>query len=109
MDCAAVIDSLSSFAPKALCLEEMLGVSVPAGAIFYGKPRRRLEVLFDAALRDETTRAAARLYELIRGGETPSAHYEKKCESCSLMSLCLPKVTGATKSVSKYLSRVFME
>ncbi len=94
---------------QALCLEEMLGVSVTAGAIFYGKPRRRLEVLFDAALRDETTRTAARLHELIRGGKTPPAHYEKKCESCSLMSFCLPKVTGATKNVNKYLSRVFME
>lgn len=94
---------------QALCLEEMLGVSVPAGAIFYGKPRRRLEVLFDAALRDETTRAAARLHELIQSGKTPQARYEKKCESCSLMSLCMPKVTGSRKSVSKYLSQALME
>ncbi len=26
---------------QALCLEEMLGVEVPTGAIFYGQPRRR--------------------------------------------------------------------
>ncbi len=89
---------------QAMCLEEMMGVEVPAGAMFYGKPRRRLEVVFDATLRDETTRAAARLHELIRGGKTPVARYEKKCESCSLMSICMPKVTGSTKSVGKYLA-----
>ena len=94
---------------QALCLEEMMGVQVPTGAIFYGKPRRRLEVVFDATLRDETTRAAARLHELIRGGKTPVARYEKKCESCSLMSLCLPKVTGSTKSVGKYLANACRE
>jgi len=87
----------------------MMGVQVPTGAIFYGKPRRRLEVVFDATLRDETTRAAARLHELIRGGKTPVARYEKKCESCSLMSLCLPKVTGSTKSVGKYLANACRE
>ncbi|MDP2997331.1 MAG: Dna2/Cas4 domain-containing protein, partial [Bryobacterales bacterium] len=36
---------------QALCLEEMLGVTVPAGALFYGKPRRRLDVAFTEELR----------------------------------------------------------
>jgi len=36
---------------QALCLEEMLGATVPAGAIFYGVTRRREEVVFDDALR----------------------------------------------------------
>src|SRR5438876_1939248 len=35
---------------QALCLEEMLRVSVPAGALFYGRTRRRAEVIFDEAL-----------------------------------------------------------
>ena len=94
---------------QAMCLEEMMRTPVPAGAMFYGKPRRRLDVAFDDALRLETAEAARRFHELVTSGRTPFAMYSKKCESCSLMSLCIPKVTGATKSVSKYLSRVFME
>jgi len=31
---------------QALCLEEMLQTDIPRGAIFYGSPRRRLEVAF---------------------------------------------------------------
>jgi CRISPR-associated exonuclease Cas4 len=37
---------------QALCLEEILGVSVPAGALFYGQSRRRADV-------PSTTRCAA--------------------------------------------------
>jgi CRISPR-associated exonuclease Cas4 len=89
---------------QALCLEEMLAVDIPAGALYYGKPKRRLEVLFDAKLRHVTETAALRLHELIRSNTTPKARYQKKCESCSLISLCLPKATGARRSVSSYLA-----
>jgi CRISPR-associated exonuclease Cas4 len=91
---------------QALCIEEMLGVAVPVGAIFYGKPRRRLEVIFDADIRKRTEQAAFRLHDLFRSGQTPPARYEKKCENCSLTDLCMPKVTGTAKSVAKYLSRM---
>lgn len=91
---------------QALCIEEMLSVAVPAGAIYYGKPHRRLEVVFDAALREKTKHAATRLHELIRAGKTPPARFEKKCKSCSLFDICMPRVTDASKSVSKYLARM---
>jgi CRISPR-associated exonuclease Cas4 len=89
---------------QALCLEEMLGTAVPAGALFYGKSRRRQDVVFDAELRAEMEAAANRLHELVRSGKTPPARYEKKCESCSLMNICMPKVTGARKSARKYMA-----
>lgn len=94
---------------QAICLEEMLGVAVPEGAIFYGKNRRRLAVSFDEKLRRETVEAATRLHELVRSGKTPPARYENKCESCSLVNLCLPKVTGDEKKVGGYLLRMLAE
>jgi CRISPR-associated exonuclease Cas4 len=36
---------------QALCLEEMLNVPIPSGALYYGKTARRLEVAFDESLR----------------------------------------------------------
>ena len=56
---------------QALCLEEMLNIAVPEGALFYGKNRRRAEVVFDIPLRKETEDAAIRLHELIASGRTP--------------------------------------
>jgi CRISPR-associated exonuclease Cas4 len=90
---------------QALCLEEMLGVPVPAGALFYGKIRRREEVAIDAALRRVTLEAIERLHELIASGRTPPARREKKCDRCSLLHLCLPGVLEGSESASRYLRR----
>ncbi len=91
---------------QALCLEEMLGVTVPEGALFYGKTARRQAVVFDDSLRQETEKAAERLHELFRLRSTPKAVYVKnKCRQCSLVDVCLPKQTGTSRSVSQWLAR----
>lgn len=94
---------------QAMCLEEMLNCSIASGALFYGKIRRRQEVEFDADLKREVEDASARLHRLVRSGRTPAARYEKKCDSCSLVNLCMPKVAGAGKKVGAYLSRMLTE
>jgi CRISPR-associated exonuclease Cas4 len=91
---------------QAICLEEMLDVSVPNGAIFYGRTRRRLDVSFDDNLRRETEEAAKRAHDLIDSGITPPPVYEKRCESCSLIGECLPKGIGRRSSVKRYLTRM---
>ena len=87
---------------QALCLEEMLGAAVPAGALFYGATRRRLDVTFDPALRRETEEAAARLHQLFESRITPRAAREPKCDHCSLVDQCLPKVTAPGRSVAAW-------
>jgi len=94
---------------QALCLEEMMDVSVPDGALFYGKTRRRLDVVFDGTLRKLTEATAMRLHELIEYGRTPRPVYAKKCDSCSLAGMCLPKTMGKRKSVKRYLSGAMRE
>lgn len=90
---------------QALCLEEMLQIAVPAGAIFYGRTRRRMEVMFDEPLRHLTLNTIRRLHELIASRRTPSAHREKKCERCSLRFLCMPDVLDGSESASRYVNR----
>jgi CRISPR-associated exonuclease Cas4 len=93
---------------QAICLEEMLSVSVPNGAIFYGRTRHRLDVAFDEVLRNETEEAAKRAHELIASGITPPPVYEKRCERCSLIGECLPKASGKEGSVKRYLTRMMV-
>jgi CRISPR-associated exonuclease Cas4 len=90
---------------QAMCLEEMLNVSIPAGALFYGKTRRRLDVSFDRRLRDKTEEAAKNVHALFESGRTPEAVYAKRCESCSLIAQCLPKTMGKHRSVKRYLAK----
>lgn len=89
---------------QALCLEEMLDASVPKGALYYGKSRRRLEVALGSALREETETACVRLRELLASGRTPPARREKKCNDCSLLEICKPEALGL--SVERYLGKL---
>ncbi|MBM4306882.1 MAG: CRISPR-associated protein Cas4 [Deltaproteobacteria bacterium] len=91
---------------QAICLEEMLSVSVSIGAIFYGRTRRRFDVSFDDSLRKETEETAKGTHRLIKSGRTPPPVYEKRCERCSLIHECLPKAIGKKPSVKRYLTRM---
>ena len=91
---------------QALCLEEMLNVEIPEGSLFYGQTRRREDVTFDEKLRRETEEAAKKVHELIESGITPKAEYSAKCKKCSLLELCLPKVSS---KASNYLLKVMEE
>jgi CRISPR-associated exonuclease Cas4 len=91
---------------QALCLEEMLGVTIPAGALFYGATRRRLEVAFTPELRTLVAATAARLHVLLAAGVTPLAEYAKaKCDPCSLLELCQPRISGQRR-VADYLRQM---
>jgi len=89
---------------QAICLEEMLGVAIPVGQLFYGGNRRRTDVEFDAKLRAITSAAAMRFHALMAAGATPPAVREKKCDTCSLLSLCLPDAMRL-RSAAGYLQR----
>jgi CRISPR-associated exonuclease Cas4 len=94
---------------QALCLEEMLDVSIEAGALFYGKTRRRLDVMFDDGLRDKTIETARQLHEMISSGITPPPRYTKKCDACSFISLCLPKAIEKKRTVSSWVKRMIQK
>ena len=90
---------------QALCLEEMLGISVQTGALFYGKEQRRHKVIFDQRLRDLTADCALRLHSMIAVGRVPRAARAAKCERCSLLELCMPSAVDPSRSASTYMER----
>lgn len=94
---------------QAMCLEEMLGLPLREGALFYGKIQRRHNVEFGHMLREDTRSAARRLHELVESGITPPARKEPKCRSCSLLNLCLPEAGGSRRSVKRYLSGAIVD
>jgi CRISPR-associated exonuclease Cas4 len=94
---------------QGLCLEEMFGVSIGGGALFYGTNRRRTRVEFDTGLRGQTESLACRMHALYLAGVTPPAEYAKKCESCSLMERCMPRMSTRRRDVARYLATALRE
>lgn len=90
---------------QAMCLEEIFGCAVAEGALYYGEPRRRTAVAFGAKLRARTEDIALRMHQLYQAGSTPNASYQPKCDSCSLMTRCLPRLLAKSPSISRYFAR----
>ena len=87
---------------QAMCLEEMLCCEIPAGALYYGEPRRRTEIWFTPELRQEVQTLCAEMHALYERGHTPKVKPTKGCNACSLKELCLPKLMRK-RSVADYL------
>jgi CRISPR-associated exonuclease Cas4 len=94
---------------QAICLEEMLDVEIPEGAIFYGKTRHRMSVIFDEELRKKTEDTAQRFHTLVESGRTPKPVYESRCDSCSVYEQCLPKTVEKGRSIDKYFFDIVRE
>ena len=92
---------------QAVCLEEMLGVEVPEGAVFHGEPRRRTEVRFTPELRAKLEAACARAREITSGAASPRRNAGRHCKSCSLNEFCMPEDTGAGDRSARYVAGLY--
>ena len=88
---------------QAICLEEMLGVSVAEGDLYYWETRRREHVSLDPDLRLRVWRLAEKMHVAFAEGGTPHAEKGKRCRLCSVVDLCLPQLTIRPQSVRKYV------
>lgn len=78
---------------QAICLEEMLCCPpIERAYLFYGVTRHREEVMLTDGLREEVERMLIEMRELYERGHTPRVKTSKKCQSCSLRDICLPKL-----------------
>lgn len=95
----------------AMCLEEMLGVGIHRGGIWYGRHRRRDEVFFDPALRDRCRETVQAVHRIRSADRLPVAEDDSRCSECQLSPMCLPERSSAlSPSASDYVeSEVFAE
>lgn len=92
---------------QALCLEEMFGVVVEKGALYWHGSRERKEVVFTDAMRSQVEAVAASVHELLAGRSLPSPVNDKRCDKCSLNESCLPKPVAETGQVRRALRALF--
>ena len=93
-----------------LCLEEMFGVTINSGQLYYLQEHRRTDVVMNEALRKKTIALIERIRVIQETGMTPAAEYGKrKCDNCSLVDECMPKSVGnGGKQVARYMQAQLM-
>lgn len=93
---------------QAMCLEEMFSARIPEGALFYGETRRREPVIFTEELRRQVKDSFEEMHQYMKRQYTPKAKTSKKCQSCSLKEICLPRLPKSP-SVRQYMEEMLEE
>jgi len=93
---------------QAICLEEMAGMPVSKGAIFYHSSRRRREVEFTDVLRREVEAATIAIREMMKDKALPPPVNDKRCRHCSLKESCMPEVVGERTRAAALLRQLFV-
>ena len=90
---------------QAMCLEEMLAVTIPAGYLYYGETRHRHAVALTAELRELVRDMAQEMHAYFQRGYTPRVKPFTGCRACSLAGVCLPKLQAQVKPASAYIQQ----
>lgn len=91
---------------QSMCLEEMYGISIPHGAIYYGETRRRTTVTMSESLRTHVNELSVEMHRVFDSGEIPDALPQSKCRSCSLKDICMCPDLRKASSVKAYLKQL---
>lgn len=87
------INDHAQLCAQALCLEEMLGLTIPAGLVFHVASAKRTEVVFDYSLRSLVRSTLDALRATLARPVAPPAVLRPQCDGCSLHGICLPEAT----------------
>lgn len=75
---------------QGLCLEEQLETEIDYGFLWYFGSKRREKVNFTPKLKEETIRVSREVHDIYRLKKKTFPDYTKKCNDCSIKSICLP-------------------
>lgn len=73
-------------------LEDMLNIKLTEASVFYHEVRRRSLYSFTEEDKQELIKIAEEMHQIYERAYTPRPKISKKCLSCSLKDLCLPKL-----------------
>lgn len=90
---------------QAMCLEEMLGCKVTSAEFFYNETKRRTKIEITEAVKDRVESLSAEMHKVYSEKITPKAEGGKHCKSCSLVDICMPRLTSKKASVANYIEK----
>lgn len=90
---------------QSLCLEEMLGIAVPVGHVWYSGLKRRHRIELDAGLRTVTEQTIDAVRSAFSSDRLPGAANDTRCDECQVRPYCLPDLVAAPSRIVGYLER----
>lgn len=92
---------------QAICLEEMFGITVLAGAIFWYGSRERQEIFLTQTMRDQVEQITQAVRSMLEQTRTPPPVNDQRCDHCSLLESCLPGVVAEKQRMKRAARELF--
>ena len=77
---------------QAICLEEMLGVPVERGALFWHGSRERRDIILTETMRSRVEDVAQATHDMMANRQVPPPVNDSRCNHCSLWESCVPSI-----------------
>ncbi len=94
-------------AGQAICLEQMLGVTITEGAIFSAADKRRHHVAIDQPLRERVHFTAGAVRAMLETSAMPPPVNDRRCPRCSMNSTCMPALLADQRAYHSALQTLF--
>lgn len=93
---------------QAVCLEEKFCCSIEKCAIYYGKTHSREYVIITDEIRNKLRNTVEEMHRYYNAHTTPPAFKTRKCNTCSLLDICVPSIFEEG-TVVEYIKRHIKE
>ena len=95
-------------AAQAVCLQEMKGIKVSAGAIYHIQSKRRRDVIITPELIGEVAATTATVRALLDQQKLPSPTDQiQRCNGCSMTETCSPQLSRAQQRIRQLNAQLY--
>lgn len=88
---------------QVICLEETFGCQSDKGYLYYHSVNKKVEISITDELRREVYELAEQMHHYYDQKIVEKAAYFKNCPLCSLVDICMPRLSKKTPGVSNYI------
>jgi CRISPR-associated exonuclease Cas4 len=89
---------------QAMCLEEMFGIDVEFGAVWFSGTRRKVRFSVVGALREKTLSVIEEIRALYSARDLPAPANDQRCSHCQLLGHCMPSLADSRADVATYFA-----
>ncbi len=90
---------------EVICLEEKLNIKIPKSYLYYNQTNKKIEVDITEELRNLVFHLSNEMHHLYEQNITTPAEISKNCKECSLVDICMPRITKKKVSIANYMSQ----
>ena len=88
-----------------ICLEETLGCHIETGCLYYHSVNQKKLIEMTEQLRQEVFDVAKQMHYYYDNKIIDKAEYFKNCPLCSLVDICMPRLSKKSRNVNNYIKQ----